>query len=295
MQRKNAGTGRAQKKSKAVKPQMIAVGALAAVMVVGAAAFVGYRQSADVPNGAARSDAVIPAGTQRPYQTVASQAQAVGAATIYGFRSAHFGDDEKAIRAAIKKDFGVRKDKIAVRDNLVAGTRTLVVHAENLLPETGPAEIGYIIGYRSKGLTQVNVIWGTPVSASASGVQVAKTAVMLKSYFSKQGFDPKRIVADRRLRGGGILVFRASDKDDRLVQLVYREADLKAPSSSGAKKDDAASAAGASDDEAETGETAKVENSATKTGEMKKAYMLRLSYVLDPQHPDIIRIEKGAF
>ena len=131
MQGKNAGTGRGQKKSNAVKPQVIAVAALAAVIVVGAAAFVGYRQSADMPNGTARSDTVMPSGTQKPYQTVASQAQAVGAATIYGFRSAHFGDGEKAVRAALKKDFGIGKDKIAVRDNLATGTRTLVIHTEN--------------------------------------------------------------------------------------------------------------------------------------------------------------------
>ena len=255
--------------------------------MVGVAAFIGYN-AADAQKMSARSNTLLMTAANETGQ------QSARSAAIYGFRSADFGDDEKAIRAAIQKDFGIGKDKIVVRDNLVTGTRALVIRTDNLLPDTGTARIGYIIGYKSKGLTQVNIIWGTPVSTRTNGVQVAKTAVMLKSYFSKLHFDPKRTASNRRLRNGGILVFRAADKDDHLVQLVYREADIKNPSAAtDAKKDDAASAGKAAEEE--TGEAASIGKGANGQGETKKAYVLRLSYVLDPQHPDIMRIEKGAF
>ncbi len=279
-------TARPRKKAMRVKPQFIGLAGLMAVMVIGAAAFVGYN-SADARKVSSHGNALVVAAASGAGQ----QAQPATTATVYGFRSAEFGDDEKAIRAAIKKDFGIGKDKILVRDNLATGTRALVIRTENLLPDTGAARIGYIIGYKSKGLTQVNIIWGTPVSAQAKGMQVAKTAVMLKSYFSKLGFDPKRQVADRRLRNGGILVFRATDTKNRLVQIVYREVDAKDRAvANDEKKGDAVSAARATEDE--TDETATVGDGK---GGTKKAYILKLSYVLDPQRPDVMRIEKGAF
>lgn len=256
---------------------MIGVVALAAVAVVGAAVFVGYNTASE-QKISRRGNALamtVAGGQGRPERPAP-------AATVYGFRSAEFGDDEEAIRAAIGKDFGIGKDRIAVRDGLATGTRALIVRAENLMPDTGAARIGYIMGYESGGLAQVNIIWGTLVSAEATGAQVARTAVMLKSYFSKLGFDPERTVTDRRLRNGGILVFRASDAKSRLVQVVYREVPVKSGSAAGTE-------------EGETGEPAMIGNSADGQGGTKKAYILRLSYVLDPQRPDIIRIEKGAF
>ena len=289
MQDTKPKTIRQRKKSGRATPKLIGIVALAAVAVVGAAAFVGYN-SVDDQQVPGRGNAFAMTAAAGKGQ----QAQSAPTATVYGFRSAEFGDDEKAIRAAIEKDFGIGKDGIAVRDNLATGTRALVVRTENLMPDTGAARIGYIIGYKSKGLTQVNIVWGTPVSGETTGVQVARTAVMLKSYFSKLGFDPERKVADRRLRNGGVLVFRASDAENRLVQVVYREADIK--NRSGAdddKKGDAGSAAGSGEDE--TGEPATIGNGAGKQGGGKKAYILRLSYVLDPQSPDVMRIEKGAF
>jgi len=98
-------------------------------------------------------------------------------------------------------------------------------------------------------------------------------------------------VADRRLRNGGILVFRATDTKNRLVQIVYREADTEnRAAASDAKKGDPVSAAKAAEDE--TDEPATIGDGK---GGTKKAYILRLSYVLDPQRPDVMRIEKGAF
>lgn len=279
-------TVRPRKRAKLVKPQLIGLAGVTAVVVVGAAAFVGYN-TADAQKVPGRGNALVVTAASGTGQ----QAQPAPTAAVYGFRSAEFGDDEKAVRAAIEKDFGIGRDKILVRDNLATGTRALVIRTENLMPDTGAARIGYIIGYESKGLTQVNIIWGTPVSAGTKGVQVAKTAVMLKSYFSKLGFDPKRQVADRRLRNGGILVFRATDTENRLVQIVYREADITDRSAANdTKKGDAVTEARAAD--GETGEPATV---GEGQGGTKKAYILRLSYVLDPQRPDVMRIEKGAF
>lgn len=188
---------------------------------------------------------------------------------INGFRSAKFGADEAAIRAAIKSDFSKSGDDIRAVESAVARTKTLAVRVTDLIPETGEAEIGYVLGYKSKDLIQVNILWGTPVTPETTGVSIAKTALLLKTYFAQQNYDPKTVIRDRKIKNG-VLAFQAMDAEGHLVRLIYREIPVAQPAAaSDGKKADAK--------------------------EEKKVYTLTLAYVADPKSPDIFRIEKGAF
>lgn len=185
--------------------------------------------------------------------------------TIAGFRSAEFGEDEAAVRAAIKDDFGKSGDDVRVVESAVARTKSLAVRVTDLLPETGETEIGYVLGYKSKALIQVNLLWGTPITPETTGVSIARTAILLKNYFANQNYDPKTIVRDRKIKNG-VIAFQAIDAEGRLVRLIYRETPIGKP----------------------------VAASDGKT-ERKKAFTLSLSYVANPKSPDIFSIEKGAF
>ena len=197
----------------------------------------------------------------------ANKADGRAGAEVDGFRSAKFGDSEDAVRKAIAKDFNKSGDDIKAVVNPVQRTTALIVRAKDLIPDTGEARITYILGYKSKALIQVNVLWGTAVTPDASEVAIARTALILKNYFNSQGYDPKHTVHDRPMKNG-VLVFQSTDNEKRLVRLLYIDVPIK-------KKD----AKAASDDK------------STK----KSAYALSLNYIADPAHPDILTIKPGSF
>jgi hypothetical protein len=177
-------------------------------------------------------------------------------ASIEGFRSAHFGADEQSVRHAIAADFGKAGTDIKTIDTPVERTRVLVLRAKDLFPGAGEAELGYVLGYKSKALVQVNVLWGTPVTPDVTAAQLAKVSVTLSRYFGGQGFAPKEIIRNRRLGGGNLLVFQGTDARGALVQLAsHVEAPANGP----------------------------------------KRMVLRLSYIADPKAPDTFHIDKGAF
>jgi hypothetical protein len=106
---------------------------------------------------------------------------AAGSATgahIDGFRSVHFGMDEAAVRAAIREDFGVTGDAVAIIDNPVEQTRMLVVQVPDFIEGVRPAELAYIFDEKGAGLVQVDLRWGTqqapPVMQGESGPAVAR-------------------------------------------------------------------------------------------------------------------------
>ena len=105
------------------------------------------------------------------------------------------------------------------------------------------------------------------MTPETTGVSIAKTALLLRSYFAQQHYDPKTIIHDRKIRNG-VLAFQARDAEGHLVRLIYRETPIGKPAE---KSDDKAKA------------------------EQKLAYTLILSYVADPKAPDVFKIEKGAF
>jgi len=128
---------------------------------------------------------------------------------IEGFRSAHFGADEAEVLSAIAGDFGKRGADVRVLDNAKEKTRVLAVRVNDLFPGSGEAEIGYVLGYQSKRLIQVNVLWGTPVTPAATAADMGRISMLLQSYFCFAGASGAREAPQiaewrhRRLRGRG--------------------------------------------------------------------------------------------
>jgi hypothetical protein len=192
--------------------------------------------------------------------TLPAFAQNASSALVEGFRSAKFGADEKAVRAAIKADFGLDAKAVSAEENPIEKTTALVATVETLEPG-GKAQIAYILGYKSKKLIQVNVVWGAPVDPGITAEKLTGTAVLLRNYFTQQPFAPDRRQQDQRLQDGSIVFFQGTDAQDRQVSLHLLGVPLP-----------------------------------TKEGEKPKVgYSLRLSYVADPKSPDIFQLKAGSF
>jgi hypothetical protein len=180
-------------------------------------------------------------------------------AKVEGFRSANFGGTETQVRAAIRKDFNLANDKITVEEHPVERTTMLAVTVSDLLPETGPARISYILGYKSKKLMQVHIVWaGGPGGAKPEKLLLAANTLL--QYFLGEGFARDKVVVNGRANDGSIVVFQGSDAQKRTTLLRL----VTAPGE-GDEKD------------------------------KEKPVALFLSYVQDIQNPDVFRISKGQF
>jgi hypothetical protein len=184
-------------------------------------------------------------------------------AAIDGFRQARFGMAEEQVRQAIRKDFPAAAGKVASAIHPSEKTTVLTVTVPDLLPHSGNARISYILGHRSKKLGQVNIVWSSDGS-TAGDEAIVGTANSLRDYFSLEHFKPDSIVANHQLAPNAILVFRASDEQNRNVLLVLSGA------AAGARAED-------------------------KKAPKPPPLTLELSYIEDPAHPDVFRIGKGQF
>jgi hypothetical protein len=183
-------------------------------------------------------------------------------AQIEGFRQARFGMNEEQVRQAIRKDFPAAAAKLTSAVHPTEKTTVLSLSVTELLPHTGNARISYIIGYRSKKLSQVNIVWTSDGTAAGDEVVVG-TANALRDYFTSQNFQPDSVVVNHQLAANTILVFRGSDDQKRTVLLVL----------SGMAA------------------VARPEEKKAKTPPLT----LELSYIEDAAHPDVFRIGKGQF
>lgn len=180
---------------------------------------------------------------------------------ILGFRSALFGADEADVRAAAKKDFGVTDAGFSKSQNLADRTEVDSVKVPDILPGGGSAEVGYIFGYKSKKLTQVNVIWSKATDRSLTPDRLVANGEALKSYFASEGFVASSIATDTMLHDG-ILLFRGTDVDGHTVALMLR-----------------GSMSAATD----------------KAPQRFTPIALLLFYIADPKTPDVFKIPAGKF
>lgn len=199
---------------------------------------------------------------------------------IAGFRSATFGMDEAGVRAAIAKDFS-GNPTITKAESPTEKTTLLAIRAKDVIPDSGISEIAYILGYKSKALIQVNILWGTQVTPEVTPAQLGPTAAILKQYFMGRGFAPSSVVHDKKLPTGAVVVFQGADAEGRLVRLMYQEVAVE-PAKPDAKAD------------AKPGTKAAAKPAAPEQAPRKVA-ALRLSYIADPKAPDIYKIDKGQF
>jgi hypothetical protein len=180
-------------------------------------------------------------------------------AVVSGFRSAQFGMNERDILKAIKSDFGLGKKQVSRQVHPNEKTITLGIKVSKLLPESGPAKIFYILGYKTRRLIHIKVIWGRPVMKDPNAEAVVATANQLRNHFVQKKYQKKGFALNAQLGAGVILVFQGKDRKGRAARLL-----LSNPKSEGDKK------AG--------------ENIA-----------LTLSYIEKPEDPDVYRIKEGDF
>ena len=180
-------------------------------------------------------------------------------AVVNGFRSAQFGMKEKDVIKAIKNDFGIGKNQVSRKVHPNEKTVTLGIKVKKLLPESGTAKVFYILGYKSKRLIHINVIWGKAVTKNPNAESVVATANQLRNHFAQKKYQKEGFALNAQLSEGIILVFQGKDRKGRAARLL-----LSNPK----------------------------EEKDKKTG---KNIALTLSYIEKPQDPDVFRIKDGDF
>ncbi len=205
----------------------------------------------------------ISAGTGPSAPAGAWAQEAAKAASVEGFRSARFGMTEAEVRKALRKDFQIKDSEIVRSENAVEKTTALQITVNDLLPDSGPANVGYVFGYRSKLLIQVNVVWGA-LEPKPTTENLTATASILRGYFLGQGFAPDRVITKAQLDDGSVIEFRGIDDKGRMALLLF----INISQESGA---------------ADEGTPA------------QQTLSLKLSYLLNPDSPDVFKIQKGAF
>ena len=178
---------------------------------------------------------------------------------LNGFRSANFGMTVEQVRAAIRRDFNVPADRIETNENPVERTTLLTVTVPDLLPNAGLGLVAYVIGYRTRQLVQVTITWGGPVNPQFRPEQALGAARQLQGYFAGLGHRPDSVVVNAQQRDGSILVYAGDDAQRRRTLLV-------------------------------------LSNVAGAEGRPPEgAPVLQLSYIRDPQNPDVFQIRRGDF
>lgn len=188
----------------------------------------------------------------------ASKTSAKSTAKVEGFRLALFGMTEKEVYRAIYKEFRISKKNVERQIHPGEKTVNLGIRVNDLLPQSGPARVYYVFGYKSRRLIQVNIIWGRPVTKKPDAEQVVNLANQLREHFSGQGFGKQGLLVNQPFGKDSILVFRGRDYKGRMVLLL-----LVNPQKPGVLKN--------------------------------QEIVLKLSYIQQPDHPDIFKIEKGKF
>ncbi|MCW5746294.1 MAG: hypothetical protein KIT36_08870 [Alphaproteobacteria bacterium] len=206
-----------------------------------------------------------PAAAAPPAPAAASPAGTPTAETgIEGFRSARFGMTEAQVRAAVKADFKLADSAIKAATHPVEQTRLLQVSVPDLVANGGVAHIHYVLGFRSKTLIQVNVLWSAADTAGSETILAVAHA--LRDLFVSQGqtgrFKKESLVTNSRAPDGSVVIFRGADDKNRMIQLLFASAPT-AP--------------------------------ATAGGARQIGAQLRLMYILSPEQPDIRRISPGQF
>ena len=141
-------------------------------------------------------------------------------ADIKGFRSAKFGMNEKSVYRAIATDFKLAKSKVKKTTNTKEHTTGLEIIVPDLFSTGGAAKVGYILGYKSKKLMHINVLWGRGAAEKVDGKDVLTTANLLRTHFLKKRYKEEGLVANAKLSDTSTMVFRGKDKKNRMILLM---------------------------------------------------------------------------
>jgi len=201
-----------------------------------------------------------PAAAQQPEQDSTEPVQ------VEGFRSARWGMTEAQVKAAIQKDFNIPVDKERAEENPSERTSVLSVTVNDLLEGAGKARISYTLGYTTKKLIQVDIVWGTTIDLQAKPERIVAAANQLRTLFLDSGYDRETVISNLATADGSIIVFRGQDADKHMTLLRL----VSTPAPTAAKQ-------------------------RGKTESAGPAVVLLLSYLLDPRNPDVYRLKKGQF
>jgi hypothetical protein len=120
------------------------------------------------------------------------------AAEIKGFRSARFGDDEAAVRAAMAKDLGVQGDAVRVAVDAILGVKTLSAKLDSFAPLNAPAEVAYAFGSSCRCLIQVAIKWQLPEDRVRKADALGGVAA-LADKFARDGWEKDHSALNRVL------------------------------------------------------------------------------------------------
>lgn len=191
------------------------------------------------------------------------------AAKVDGFRSAKFGMSAEQVTKAILKDFRIPRKMIKVEIHPTERTQNYLIDVNNLIPDSGKARIAYIFGYKSRKLSQVNILWNNLDHSQGKSQGPVATANLLRILFLKKGFQKDKFVANRRLKDGSIIVFRGKDSQGRMV-LLFLNNPVGTPEQ--AKK-----------------------RTVKEKAELAKKMTLLLSYLKNPSQPDVFSLKDRDF
>ncbi len=186
---------------------------------------------------------------------------------VTGFRSARFDMDEAQVRAAILADFGVKPDAIKVVPNAMERTTALLVSLPTLDPGPGPATVVYILGYKTRKLIQVNLVWTqntSPDKADSGPYLVA--GVQLANYFNGFAWRDGKVTMGAPSGPHTLVLFAGEDAKTGAVQVV-------------------------ADGVAFQNKDGKVETAPQTPGSIS----LRVAYIANRTSPDIFKLEPGRF
>ncbi|WP_136057634.1 hypothetical protein [Candidatus Halocynthiibacter alkanivorans] len=150
--------------------------------------------------------------------TAASVAQTI---VTDGFRSAKFGMDAEAVRAAILTDFGIEDGEIQAGENAVERTQVLTVAVPNLILDGGTAQVSYVFGYSTQNLIQVGATWSAKTDPAMTTKILYDNGDVLRSYFMADAYAPDSVRVNVALPNG-ILMFRGADAEDRATLLLLQ-------------------------------------------------------------------------
>ena len=197
---------------------------------------------------------------------MAATASAQTASTsIEGFRGARFGMTEAQVRAAVRADFKVTDAAIKTATHQIEQTQNLSLTVKDLVAQGGDAQIAWVLGFKSKALMQINLLW---VAGDAAGAEnIVGVANALRDYFVSETtrFRKDSVKTNVTLPDGRVVVFAGRDEKGRAVELVLA---LTRTAAQPATQPPVAASVAAH---------------------------LRLMYMLAPENPDIQRIQPGQF
>ena len=208
-----------------------------------------------------------------PSENAARAVEAARAHSVKGFRSARFGMDETALHAIIAKDLGVKKDQIRVEDNTVQRTRALVVETASLDPGPGRAIVSYVLGYKSRELIQVNVVWGLDEALQKKDTalqDIYAAASILSDYFAGNAWRDGGVIRNAVIDPTTLVMFRGEDGGAGAAEIILGNVPIV------------------------LNEEGSPLNSADAPTLAGPSY-LRLSYIADRTNPDIYALAKGQF